>query len=312
MITDKDCGPNKVLINGMCVPATPEEKLEARQPGPASQADVSYYKQYLNNLPQYQTPGQGTYTGPGTAGFHPFYGKPGKTQSASVLSTPYIEGAPGLAGGHTGYDFFGARGGGGHGTQMIPRVTSESSRTPLGMPARFSMPLGKGEVPKLLNPPHSIWSRSTESPSIVNVGDLSREPETLIYSGPQSESQGRISLGDMLNQPFIGGGVPIGGAPAAPPAGGTPANGGLLNVGGLLGGAPAAGGGGSARGVPGAAGSSRGKSSSGKSSRGKSSRGKSSRGKSSRGGSSGGKSSGGGLSGGRLPAGSGAGGSGGK
>lgn len=174
MAANIQCPPGTERVGMECIP------LSGR---PASRSAIEAYKQYQQDLPQYQAPGQGTYTGPGTGAFHPFYGIPGRTQSLGVLSTPYVEGAPGYAGGHSGYD-----------------------PTAVGLGYRVQ------ETPKITNAPFSYGGPTGISGPIVNVGDLlsnasggRRAPSAGIPAGNVSGGGGLFNLGDLF-----GGGVPAG------------------------------------------------------------------------------------------------------
>lgn len=250
MITDIDCGPNKVLVNGECVPATPEEKLFARTSKQADQSRIEYYKQYQADLPQYQTPGQGSFTGPGTGAFHPFYGRTGKSQSARVLATPYTEGGPGRIGGRSGYNLGDVMSGyrvGGEGpsgyanrglTERYPRSTVGNTQLPSG---EYYKPVGQ---------PYAFGGPDEISPTIIDIGVNDGPPGGYppLYAGPTlSVGDNRRMLPDGRILPDVGG---LRQLPMWPSAGG--GNGGLLNLGEMLGGGvPAAGGGGlSAAGAP--------------------------------------------------------------
>ncbi|MCK4525985.1 hypothetical protein KAW18_01335 [candidate division WOR-3 bacterium] len=239
------CGPGERLIGNKCVPFN----------APAGQADTQYYKQYLQDLPGYQTPGQGTYTGMGTAGFHPNYGVPGKSQSARVLSTPLqtdfsnlnLTGVPEYAGGPSGLSegVSGYAGG---------RSGYDAGDVASGYRVR--------ETPKRMDAPFSMGDPYAQGGSLWNVGRLMENrvdpyggiDPTLLYDlrrnaaggadlppgytaglGRTAPSEGYTSVKDLLGASGMGGA----------PGGGIPGKGGgeLLNLGGLLGGgAPVTGG----------------------------------------------------------------------
>jgi hypothetical protein len=258
MITDKDCGPGKVLVNGMCVSATPEEKLDARSPKQAGESDIQYYRQYLQDLPAYDAPGQGDYTGMGTSAFHPNYGVPGRSQSARVLSTPLqtgssglnLTGVPGYAGGRSGgIDGYA----GGRSGYDAADVASDYRvrETPKRMDAPFSMGDPYSQGGSLWNVGRMLENRVDPyggiDPTLLYdlrrnaAGGADLPPGYTAGLGRTTPSEGYISVPDLLKAGGFseGGGIPSTGIPAGAPAGG----GGLFNLGGLFGGGAAGGGG---------------------------------------------------------------------
>jgi hypothetical protein len=169
---------------------TPEQKLKKRVEemyGAGGFGGRNYYRQYLNDLPQYQTQGQGSYTGPGTDAFHPLYGR----ASSQVLSTPLpleqeSESGKGLinvrdfiARGQSGYDPYSMMGG------IVP------------------------EFPKYGGKPYSYGGYTGESPAIIDIdvpgSERPAEPP-LFYQGGERASKmfgpiphgGFFNLGDLL------------------------------------------------------------------------------------------------------------------
>ena len=178
------CPPGTRRIGMECIPHEGE---------PAGRSDIEYYKQYQQDLPQYQTPGQGTYTGPGTGAFHPFYGVTGKSQSAGVLSTPYVEGAPGYAGGHTGYS---------------PYDLLRGHRVQ--------------ETPKRMDAPYSFGDPYAQGGNLYNMGNLlGAGGGTPVIGGgaPFAPDGSLLNMGDLLG---AGGGIPAGRAGRGPSRSGMP------------------------------------------------------------------------------------------